>query len=137
MSNVFARNHTPTGYEFIDTAEKIEIFIHSFVKSEKNIPKRSWFSHGLPLFNMARKLNVQVSAIRAIFPTDEHELQEQRDAIQAAINTNEGIITSLKMTVRELQNIDCNKLDAVGDLLLKESECLRGLKSKAKIVKTR
>lgn len=137
MSSVFARNHTPTGYEFLDLAEKIEIVMCSIVKNEKMIPKRCWFSHGLPLFKMARQLNVKVCAIRAIWPTNANELERQKDTIQDAIEINEGIITSMKMTVLELQHIDVNKLDGLGEMLLKESDCLRGLKEKAKIMKAK
>ena len=64
MSSVFARFHEPTGLEFYDTAVEIEKEVWRFVRAEKNIPKRAWFSHGLPLFRLARQLIVTITPHR-------------------------------------------------------------------------
>lgn len=134
MSSVFARFHEPTGLEFYDTAVEIEKEVWRFVRAEKNIPKRAWFSHGLPLFRLARQLIVTITQANSIYPKTEAELEKRRGIQQDAIGINESIIASARMTVEEIETIDCNKLDALGKLLLKESDLLRGWRNKSKLM---
>lgn len=133
MSGVFARFHEPTGNEFYDNAVEIEKAVWQFVRNEKNIPKRAWLSHGLPLFRLARQLIVSVTRANSVFPATEADLEERRKLQQDAIGVNEALIASIRMTVEEIDAIDCNKLDHLGDLLILESDLLRGWRKKAKI----
>jgi hypothetical protein len=135
MSGVFARFHEPTGLEFYDNAVEIEKAVWRFVKNEKNIPKRAWFSHGLPLYKLARQLLVTITRANSVYPIREQELETRRALQLEAIGINESIIASIRMTVEEIETIDCNKLDGLGQLLIHESDLLRGWRKKSKLLK--
>jgi hypothetical protein len=91
MSGVFARFHEPTGLEFYDNAVEIEKAVWRFVKNEKNIPKRAWFSHGLPLYKLARQLLVTITRANSVYPIREQELETRRALQLEAIGIQEHL----------------------------------------------
>ncbi len=137
MSGVFKRKHEPTGIEFLDNAVEIDIEVWKFCKNEKNIPKRCWFSHGVPLVRLARSLVIKATAANSIYPSNDHEVERRRDAMQDAIGINEGIFQAIQMVIWEMESVDCNKLDRIGTMLKNESNLLRGQKTKCKVLESK
>lgn len=134
MSNVFRRNQKSTGLEFWDNAQEIEIFLTRFLMNEKNVPKKYRYVYSIPILNSVRVLQRYIVAANTIYPVDETELNRRREEQQKAINANEVIIQEIQRMVLVLP-IDVDKLDMVGQRLLRESALLRAWRKSSKIKK--
>ncbi len=134
MSSVFRRNHEPTGLEFWDNAQEIEIFLTRFLMNEKNVPKKYRYVYAIPILESVRSLQKHIVAANTIYPTDEAELDKRKDEQQKAINANEIVIQEIQRMVLVLP-IDVDKLDDVGGRLLRESALLRAWRKSSKLQK--
>jgi len=72
-----------------------------------------------------------------IYPCTEHELQRRRDYQQDAINACENIIQALQDMLEVLTSIDIDRMDRIGELLMKESALLRAWRKSTKLMKER
>lgn len=122
MSGVYARFHQATGLEFWDCAVKIETEMWRIIKK---FPKSARFTHAVPLYQLAQKMNDEICMANSIFVTNEHELEIRKDIIQRAICHNECLIQRLRRCIIELEVLDIDKMEPVFELLIKESKLLR------------
>lgn len=134
MSNVFRRNHEPTGLEFWDNAQEIEIALTRFLMNEHNVPKKYRYVYAIPILDSVRNLQKHIVSANTIYPTDEAELAKRRDEQQKAVNANEVIIQEIQRMILVLP-IDVDKLDDVGERLLRESALLRAWRKSSKLQK--
>jgi hypothetical protein len=133
MSNVFSRFHRPTGYEYWDNAVEIEIALTRFLMNEKNVPKKYRYVYAIPILNSIRRLQRQIVEAYTTYPTTPERLAKRKALQQDAINTNEVIIQEIQRMILVLSQIDANKLDDIGNRLMRESALLRGWRKSAKI----
>ena len=122
MSTVFSRYHQPTGLECFDLAVQIEVEIYKVIRK---FPKSVRFTHAIPLYELAQRMNDYVVYANSIYPTNEREVEVRKDMAQRAIGCNEAIIQRLKRCAYELESVDINSFDRVGEMLIKASTLLR------------
>lgn len=132
MSNVFAREHKPTGKEYYDLALRLRTRVYLFVMNEKNVPLRHRRYHADPVIAQLVRLRRGIVDGQTIYPTNAAELQQKRDAIQQAINACENIIQALQETVVTFY-VDVEKMVDISNMLIQESALLRKWKKNAAI----
>ena len=121
MSNVFKRFHTPTGNEYWDTAMEIERQLMRFLLNQKNFPKRYLYIYVIPTKNDLQTMQNAIVEAHTIYPSDPELVCQKKDAFSRAIIACEQIIQDIQRAILALPSIDVNKLDGLGELLLKES----------------
>ena len=137
MSNVFARNRSPTGLEFWDNAVCIASEITRFVMNEKNVPKHWRFVYAFPIIKQAQKLRQHIVDANTRYPANEDEPEKRKESQQLAIQANENLIQMLQDMLSVLTDIDADKLDTIGEKLIRESALLRAWRKSAKVEEQR
>ena len=135
MSGIYRRDRKETGLEFWDTAVEIRKEVIRFLMNPNNVPKSYRFVFTFRIIGLTADLRDAITKANSTFPVNEHELQRRRDFQQDAINYNEAIIQNLQDMLDVLTNIDADKLDHIGDLLIRESALLRAWKKSSRIMK--
>lgn len=135
MSGVFSRYHQETGLEFWDNAVEIEVFLTRFLMNEKNVPKRYRYVYTVPILHAVQRMQDHIVAANSIFPVTEDDLKNRRDEQQKAINACEAVIQRVQRMIPVLSGIDVDKLDSVGDRLIRESALLRAWRKSSKLQK--
>lgn len=135
MSGIYRRDRKKTGLEFWDTAVEIRKEVIRFLMNPNNVPKSYRFVFTFRIIGLTADLRDAITKANSTFPVNEHELQRRRDFQQDAINYNEAIIQNLQDMLDVLTNIDADKLDHIGDLLIRESALLRAWKKSSKLMK--
>ena len=135
MSGIFRRNRTETGLEFWDTAVEIKREVTRFLMNPNNVPKSYRFVFTFRIIGLTFDLRDAITRANTTFPVNEHELQRRKDFQQDAINTNEAIVQNLQDMLDVLTGIDADKLDHIGDLLIRESALLRAWRKSSKLMK--
>ena len=136
MSNVFRRFHKPTGTEYFDNAAMLGIELYRVLTHEKVVPKSRRFIYTIPIFNIYQREWMWVGLAFDTYPAgnDAQELlAKKKKAFQKAIDANEAIIRSIQQMVITHKEIDIDRLNNLGDLLVKESNLLRKAKDAARI----
>lgn len=133
MSNVFRRYHTPTGNEYYNVSIEIEVALVPFLMNEKNVPKRHRLTYASKIIANLHRMQDFITDAKTIYPTTEELVKEKKMAFQNAINSCERVFQGLQLMVFIITSIDVDKLDRVGQLLLKESALLRDCRSKVKL----
>ena len=137
MSNVIRRRRKETGLEFWDVSVELTAAIIRFVMNDKNVPKSYRFVFSFPIIEIARDMRKAIVCANTIYPCTEHDLQRRRDHQQDAINACENIIQALQDMLEVLTGIDIDRLDRIGELLMKESTLLRAWRKSTKLMKER
>lgn len=135
MSGIYRRDRKETGLEFWDTAVEIRKEVIRFLMNPNNVPKSYRFVFTFRIIGLTADLRDAITKANSTFPVNEHELQRRRDFQQDAINYNEAIIQNLQDMLDVLTNIDADKLDHIGDLLIRESALLRAWKKSSRLMK--
>ena len=135
MSGIYRRDRKKTGLEFWDTAVEIRKEVIRFLMNPNNVPKSYRFVFTFRIIGLTADLRDAITKANSTFPVNEHELQRRRDFQQDAINYNEAIIQNLQDMLDVLTNIDADKLDHIGDLLIRESALLRAWKKSSRLMK--
>ena len=135
MSGIYRRDRKKTGLEFWDTAVEIRKEVIRFLMDPNNVPKSYRFVFTFRIIGLTADLRDAITKANSTFPVNEHELQRRRDFQQDAINYNEAIIQNLQDMLDVLTNIDADKLDHIGDLLIRESALLRAWKKSSRLMK--
>ena len=135
MSGIYRRDRKETGLEFWDTAVEIRKEVIRFLMNPNNVPKSYRFVFTFRIIGLTADLRDAITKANSTFPVNEHELQRRRDFQQDAINYNEAIIQNLQDMIDVLTNIDADKLDHIGDLLIRESALLRAWKKSSRLMK--
>lgn len=136
MSNVFSRFHKPTGTEYFDNAVLLGVELYRILTHEKIVPKSRRLIYTIPILNIWAREWTWIGLAFDTYPAgkDAQELlQKKRKAFQKAIDANESIISALQQMVVTHKEIDVDKLDNVGGLLVKESNLLRKAKDASRI----
>jgi len=132
MSNVFSRYHKPTGNEYWENALEIEKELTPFLMNTKNIPKRYLYIYAVPTMRDVQKLQNAIVEANTIYPTTDELVTQKKAAYYRAIIANEQIIQDLQRIILIL-NVDANKLERIGNMLIKESSLLRDCRKKVKL----
>ena len=135
MSGIYRRDRKKTGLEFWDTAVEIRKEVIRFLMNPNNVPKSYRFVFTFRIIGLTADLRDAITKANSTFPVNEHELPRRRDFQQDAINYNEAIIQNLQDMLDVLTNIDADKLDHIGDLLIRESALLRAWKKSSRLMK--
>lgn len=123
--SVLKNKRNQSQLEFYHTATVIRTELTKFVMNDKNIPKRWRPVFTFPMVEKLIALIDDITAANTIFPMNIHEAEMRRDYQTKAIITVEQILQLLQYLLSTLQ-IDPDKLQPVVELLLKESNLLRG-----------
>lgn len=134
MSGIFKRCRDATGLEFWDCAVEIAKELTRFLMCDKNVPKSYRYVYAIPIIHLTQDLRRAIVSANTVFPNNEHDLQRRKDLQQDAININETIIQALQDMLEVLTNIDVDKLDRVGDLLIQESALLKAWRKSSKLL---
>lgn len=124
MSNVFAKDHKPTGIEFLDLCPQIEILTVRFLKA--NVPKSYTNIYTIHIAKTARTICNCIEEANASYPSDKGRLKKRRALINEALDKIEVLIKELTRLLEVLPDIDPNKLNQLGQVLMKETELLKG-----------
>lgn len=124
MSNVFAKNHKPTGIEFLDLCPQIEILTVRFLKN--NVPKSYTNIYTVHIAKTARTICNCIAEANASYPSDMRRLRKRRALINEAIDKIEVLIQELTRLLDVLTSINPDKLNQLGEVLMKETELLKG-----------
>ena len=124
MSNVFAKDHKPTGIEFLDLCPQIEILTVRFLKA--NVPKSYTNIYTIHIAKTARTICNCIEEANASYPSDSRRLKKRRALINEALDKIEVLIKELTRLLEVLPDIDPNKLNQLGQVLIKETELLKG-----------
>ena len=123
--SVLKNKRSQSQLEFYHTATVIRADLTRFVMNDKNIPKRWRPVFTFPMVEKVIHLIDEITAANTIFPTDLHEAEIRRDHQTQAIIIVEQILQLLQYLIATL-DMDQDKLQPVVELLLKESNLLRG-----------
>ena len=135
MSNVFRRLRTNTGNEYWDIAMQLETELTRFLTNPKNVPKKYLYIYVVPTMGTLHKMQDAMSAAHTIFPTTPELVEQKKAAYLQAIIHCEQVIQSLQRMVQTLP-IDVDKLDKIGELLVRESAILRQMRKNTKLQQT-
>lgn len=136
MSNVFRRFHQPTGTEYFDNAAILGVELYRVLTHEKIVPKSRRYIYTIPILNIYAREWTWVGVAFDTYPAGNEAqalLEKKKKAFQKATDANEAIIRALQLMVITHKEIDVDRLDNVGELLLKESRLLRKAKDSARI----
>ena len=137
MSNVFRRLRSLTGLEFMDLSVEIHVELLRFMMREENVPKRYRFVYTMPILACETIMRIYMTQANSIFPTNDEQVEDRKRLAQKSINFCEVVIRLLQDMVFALDSPDktIDKLDKIGEMLLRESELLRAWKKSTKIIK--
>lgn len=124
MSNVFAKDHKPTGIEFLDLCPKIEILTVRFLRA--NVPKSYTNIYTIHIAKTARTICNCIEEANASYPSDHGRMKKRRALINEALDKIEVLIKELTRLLEVMPEIDPDKLNALGQVLMKETELLKG-----------
>ena len=128
MSNVFRRFHNPTDVEYFDNAVALGAELYRVLTHEKIVPKSRRFIYTIPILNTFGREWAWIVLAYDTYPAG-NEAQEllakKKKAFQKAIDANESIIRAIQQMVITHKEIDVDRLDNLGDLLVKESSLLK------------
>ena len=136
MSNVFSRFHKPTGIEYFDNGVALGIELYRVLTHEKIVPKSRRFIYTIPIFNIYQREWMWIGVAFDTYPAGNDAkalLEKKKRAFQKAIDANESIIRAIQQMVITHKEIDINRLDNLGELLLKESNLLKKAKESSRI----
>lgn len=136
MSNVFRRFHKPTGTEYFDNAVILGIELYRILTHEKVVPKSRRLIYTIPILNIWGREWTWIGIAFDTYPAgkDAQELlQKKRKAFSKAIDANEAIIRALQQMILTHKEIDVDRLDNLGELLVKETNLLRKAKDASRI----
>ena len=136
MSNVFSRFHKPTGIEYFDTGAALGVELYRVLTHEKIVPKSRRFIYTIPIFNIYQREWMWIGVAFDTYPAGNEAqalLAKKKRAFQKAIDANESIIRAIQQMVITHKEIDIDRLNNLGELLLKESNLLRKAKDASKI----
>ena len=136
MSNVFRRFHKPTGTEYFDNAVILGIELYRILTHEKVVPKIRRLIYTIPILNIWGREWTWIGIAFDTYPAgkDAQELlQKKRKAFSKAIDANEAIIRALQQMILTHKEIDVDRLDNLGELLVKETNLLRKAKDASRI----
>lgn len=137
MSNVFRRFHKPTGIEYFDNGAALGIELYRVLTHEKIVPKSRRFIYTIPIFNIYQREWTWIGLAFDTYPAGNDAqalLEKKKKAFQKAIDANESIIRALQQMVITHKEIDIDRLNNLGDLLVKESNLLRKAKDASHII---
>jgi hypothetical protein len=135
MSNVFRRFHTTTGNEYWDNAIEIEIALTRFLMNEKNVPKGYRYIYTVPILNTLHRMQDWIVTATTIYPAGKNAeklLEDKKNAFLKAICACEAVIQGIQRMTFVL-SIDLNKLDDLGNRLMKESALLRNARKNSRV----
>ena len=136
MSNVFRRFHKPTGTDYWDTAVEVDSELFRILTNEKIVPKSRRFIYTIPILNMMGREWNYIGLAFDTYPAGddaEEKLKRKKQAFRNAKDMNEAIIRQLQAMVRRHPEIDVDKLDNLGELLIKESSLLDKARENSRI----
>ena len=136
MSNVFSRFHHPTGVEYWDNAALVDAELYRIMTNEKIVPKSRRFIYTIPILNLMGREWLFLSAAYDIYPTGEdaeEKLERKKAALRKAREVNEAILRQIQVMVIRHPEIDVNKLDNLGELIVKESALLDKARENSKV----
>ncbi len=136
MSNVFRRYHKPTGTEYFDNAVILGTELYRVLTHEKIVPKSRRFIYTIPIFNIYQREFMWIGIAFDTYPAGNEAqalLTKKKKAFQKAIDANESIIRAIQQMVITHKEIDIDRLDNLGELLVKESNLLKKAKDAARI----
>lgn len=136
MSNVFRRFHKPTGTEYFDNATALGVELYRVMTHEKIVPKSRRFFYTIPILNMFSREWTWIGIAFDTYPAGNNAqelLAKKKKAFQKAIDANESIIRAIQQMVITHKEIDIDRLDNLGDLLLKESSLLKKAKENSRV----
>ena len=111
---------------------EIERQLMKFLLSQKNFPKRYLYIYVIPTKNDLQTMQYAIVEAHTIYPVTPELVEQKKAAFMRAIIACEQIIQDIQRAVLTLP-IDVNKLDVLGDLLVKESGLLRECRKKVKL----
>ena len=136
MSNVFRRFHKPTGIEYFDNGAALGVELYRVLTHEKIVPKSRRFIYTIPIFNIYQREWMWIGLAFDTYPAGNDAqalLEKKKKAFQNAIDANEAIIRALQQMVITHKEIDIDRLNNLGELLVKESNLLRKAKDSSRI----
>ena len=136
MSNVFRRFHKPTGTDYWDTAVEVDSELFRILTNEKIVPKSRRFIYTIPILNMMGREWNYIGLAFDTYPAGddaEEKLKRKKQAFRNAKDMNEAIIRQLQAMIRRHPEIDIDKLDNLGELLIKESSLLDTARENSRI----
>lgn len=136
MSNVFRRFHKPTGTEYFDNAMALGIELYRVMTHEKIVPKSRRFIYTIPILNMFSREWTWIGIAFDTYPAGNNAqelLAKKKKAFQKAIDANESIIRAIQQMVITHKEIDIDRLDNLGDLLLLESSLLKKARDNSRV----
>lgn len=136
MSNVFAKNHTPTGNEFYEKAIYIKRELTRLVMNEKVVPKRYRFVYSIPIINKTNDLMNWITAEITLYPTSESLVEKKKDIWYQALICNEQLIQMIQDMIYVLPTANPDKFESVGTALIEESKILRECRKNTKLQKS-
>lgn len=111
---------------------EIEKLLVPFLMNTKNVPKGYRYIYAVPTLNDLKKMQNCIVTAKTIYPTTDELVEQKKAAYYRAVCACEQVIQDLQRMVLILP-IDIDKLDHIGELLLKESALLRDCRKKVKV----
>lgn len=116
-----------SGAEFIDTADKIEVFT---IEQCSKLPRRFNYTIINTTINLAISLHCNVKSANSIYPRNIHEAQRRRDLLQDAICDAENLGAQIHIIMKITNCISMSIIEQWANLIDYECVLIRGLMRK-------
>ena len=137
MSNVYARNRTPTGDEYFDVATDLYLELRRVTGNPKIFPKRSLYTDVVPMLNMFREMRNYMTKARTRYPTDEENLKMRKEYLHRAIEAGQALNTQIQDAIWAIDTVTPENMEQVGRLLQSELSLLRSVRKNTKIQRSK